>query len=155
MIFSKPTKYGAGVEIYGDYQDLNSLRRTILDMSDSPALSDGADEFVLGLAYEVRHAYEGARETSTVSLPGVPPTSYFHFKTLWPIFLMQVALLRWSAAYQATNKEHQCVAILRNSCSNNRYSSFQGLQRGYLFQFISERGVSAGRSRQSKAMAEV
>ena len=48
MIFSKPTKYGAGVEIYGDYQDLNSLRQTILDISDSPALNDGADEFVLG-----------------------------------------------------------------------------------------------------------
>jgi hypothetical protein len=79
----------------------------ILDISDSPALNDGADEFVLGLAYEVRHAYEGARKTSTVSLPGMPPTSYFHFKTLWPIFLMQVALLRWSAAFQPTNKEHQ------------------------------------------------
>ena len=76
MIFSKPTKYGAGIELYGDYQDLNSLRQTILDLSDSPALNDGADEFVLGLAYEVRHAYEGARGTTSVSLPGMPPTTF-------------------------------------------------------------------------------
>jgi hypothetical protein len=74
MIFSKPTKYGAGIELYGDYQDLNSLRQTILDLSDSPALlNDGADEFVLGLAYEVRHAYEGARGTTSVSLHRPPP----------------------------------------------------------------------------------
>jgi hypothetical protein len=53
MILSKPTKYGAGIEIYGDYKDLKSLHQTILDLSDSPALTDGADEFVLGLAYEM------------------------------------------------------------------------------------------------------
>src|SRR5690349_320448 len=82
MIFSKPTKYGAGIEIYGDYQDLNSLRQTILALSDSPALNGGADEFVLGLAYEVRHAYEGARETSTVSLPGMSSDNVFSFQNI-------------------------------------------------------------------------
>ncbi|HXQ36376.1 MAG TPA: hypothetical protein VN843_20350, partial [Anaerolineales bacterium] len=118
MIFSKPTKYGAGIELYGDYQDLNSLRQTILD------LSDGADEFVLGLAYEVRHAYEGARGTISVSLPGMPPTTYFHFKTLWPIFLMQVALLRWSAAYQPTNKEHQSNLYRLEASTDESLRSF-------------------------------
>jgi hypothetical protein len=172
MIFSKPTKYGAGIEIYGDYQDLNSLRQTILDMSESPALlNDGADEFVLGLAYEVRHAYEGARGTSSVSLPGMPPTTYFHFKTLWPIFLMQVALLRWSAAYQPTNKEHQ-ANLYRLEASTDEslrsfdpfiarrcsewLASFQGIRQGYLFQFITEcayeyvRGKVTGKARFKK-----
>lgn len=171
MIYSKPTKYGAGIEIYGDYQDLNSLRQTILDMSDSPVLNAGADEFVLGLAYEVRHACEGARETIILSLPGIPPTSYFYFRALWPIFLMQVALLRWSAAYQPTNKEHQSNLYRLEGCAEESLrsfdpfiarrctewlASFQGLQRGYLFQFISEcayeyiRGKAVGKARFNK-----
>ncbi len=99
MIFSQPTKHGAGIQLYGDYQDFNSLRQTVLDLSDGPVLNNGADESVLGLAYEVRHAYEGARGPITVSFPGIEPTRYFFFRTLWPVFLMQIALLRWSAGY--------------------------------------------------------
>jgi hypothetical protein len=153
MIFSKPTKYGAGIEIYGDYQDLNSLRQTILDLSDSRALNNGADEFVLGLAYDVRHAYEGSRGTITLSTSGSDSPKYFHFKTLWPIFLMQLALLRSSAGYQPTTKEHQSNLYRIEACTEQSLNSFDpfigrrctewlsmfpGLRHDYLFQFVSE-----------------
>ena len=120
MIFSKPTKYGAGIEIYGDYQDLNSLRQTILDLSDSRALNNGADEFVLGLAYDVRHAYEGSRGTITLSTSGSDSPKYFHFKTLWPIFLMQLALLRWSAATNRQPRSTSQISIGLRLAPNNR-----------------------------------
>lgn len=82
------------------------------------------------------------------------------------IFL-QVGLLRWSAAYQPTNKEQQSNLYRLEAATDESLhsfdpfigrrctewlASFHGLQRGYLFQFISEctyeyvRGKAVGKA---------
>ena len=140
-------------------------------MSDSPALNDGADEFVLGLAYEVRMPMKEREKRARYHFPACLRQAIFISKPYGRIFLMQVALLRWSAAYQPTNKEHQSNLYRLEACTDESLhsfdpfiarrctewlASFQGLQRGYLFQFISEctyeyiRGKAVGKARFKK-----
>jgi hypothetical protein len=79
-IFAKPTKYGAGIEIHGDYYDLENVHQTILDLAGRAPVNGGAEEFILGLAYEFRKAYEGSRGTLTMSYRSDDPIVYFTFK---------------------------------------------------------------------------
>src|SRR5258708_3876002 len=123
MISAKPTKYGSGIEICGDYQDLENLHRTIVDLGGKVPLSGEGEEFVLGLAYETRKAHEGRRDTRRMSFPGADPTIYFVFKELWPTFLMQLGLLRWAAGYQPTSKEQQSNLYRLESCTEEALTS--------------------------------
>ncbi len=154
MIFAKPTKYGAGIEIFGDYHDLGNLHETIHHLADEGGpLSGGRDEFVLNLAYEVRHAYQGDREVHKFAgdVSHSETTIYYSFRTLWPIFLMQLGLLRWAAGFQPTGREHQANLYRLEACTENALvsfdpfvgrrcvewlSHFQGLSGKYLLQYI-------------------
>lgn len=51
MLLARPTQYGAGISLLGDYVDLDSLHEIIHDLAaeDGPRPSSHA-EYVLGLA---------------------------------------------------------------------------------------------------------
>ena len=66
MLLAEPTKHGAGIFLYGDYRDLESLHDTIHYLSDGIPLGGEFDDLVLELAYDVRKAMEDQRETVTV-----------------------------------------------------------------------------------------
>ena len=95
MIFAKPTKYGAGITINGDYPDFDNLHETIHKLCDQNPLQGDLGDFVLGLAYEVRHAYQGDRDSHELLGGVVGKSTYFSFSVLWLIFLTQIGLLRW------------------------------------------------------------
>jgi hypothetical protein len=66
MIIGEVTKNAAGIAIFGDYYDLQGIHETIHYLSDSPAISEGSmKDYVLGLAYDFRKAYEMQREEKT------------------------------------------------------------------------------------------
>jgi len=46
MLIAEPTKYGAGVSIYGDYWDLNELHETIHYLAEANSLSHHLSDFV-------------------------------------------------------------------------------------------------------------
>ena len=66
MLVARPTRYGAGAMICGDYYDLRGLRQTVHTLARDAPISEAASEFSLGLAYDLRHAYQGDRETVTL-----------------------------------------------------------------------------------------
>jgi uncharacterized protein DUF6904 len=153
MIFVKPTKYGAGITIYGDLHDFQNLHETIHHITKLSPLIDGRGEFVLGLAYEVRHAYQDDREVLKLSagLMESETTTYFGFRELWPNFLMQLGLLRWAAGFQPTNKEHHANLFRLEACAERALtdydpfigrrcvewlSHFSGFSDRYLLQYI-------------------
>lgn len=155
MIFGEATKHGAGLTIYGDHSDLVNVHQTVSDLSRGQVLTGEFEEFVLGFAYEIRHAYQGDRERfkPLTDLPEPDSSVYFGFKQLWPVFLMQLGILRWSAGFQPNTKEHQANLFRLEACAERVLKSydpfvgkrcvewlshFSGLSHGYLLQFVDQ-----------------
>lgn len=70
MLLGSSTKYGAGLRLAGDHTDLCDLYETIhYFVPENGLIPPHHDEFVLGLAYDVRHAYQGDRDTQLINNP--------------------------------------------------------------------------------------
>lgn len=155
MIISKPTPHGAGITIYGDYNDLQNLHETIHELcKEGGPLEGQMNEFALGLAYDIRHAYQGDRMRMVVNTNTGKGAEYFGESILWPFFLVQVSLLRWAAAFIPTTKEMQSNLFRLEACTEaallsydrsigteclNLMNHLSDLSNNYLVSFISER----------------
>ena len=91
MLTGRPTKYGSGREIFGDYWDLKSLYITLHRL----AGDEGAPGNILlmSLAYEVRKANANVRETEFFEFDE-ELLIYRGFKMFWTEFLVTVKLMR-------------------------------------------------------------
>ena len=119
MLLGSPTKHGAGITLAGDYADLVNLYETIHYFAgENGPISLQHDEFVLGLAYDIRHAYQGDRRTTLLKTSKTKYT-YFAVDILWPIFLVQIAMLRSAASYLPTSKTQQANLYRIESCTEN------------------------------------
>lgn len=108
MLSGEITRYGGGITIVGDLADFRNLHEAIHKLaSDHHNITPKIDEYVLGLAYDIRHAYQGDRlkikmeggvlnESITNIYPGIT--------LLLPIVLVQTALLRKKSAYIPTSR---------------------------------------------------
>jgi hypothetical protein len=107
-------KNHAGMMLIGDYRTLRAFHDLIHKLADSSALfqEHTHGEFLLGLAYDVRKAFELQREIID------PPPHYdevgrrYGVKVLWPVFLVQVRLLREAMGFCPTDEWDQGVAFL-------------------------------------------
>jgi len=153
MLVAKPTRYGAGATIYGDYYDLRGLHETIHSLVRDAPIKEVTSEFVLGLAYDLRHAYQGDRETEAFGVDELDTVKYAGVRVLWPILIPQVALLRWSASFAPTTKADQANLYRLEYCAESSlseydpktgalcvelFSLFHGLPEDYLFEFVTE-----------------
>lgn len=119
MLLGSPTKYGTGITLAGDHADLVDLHETIHYFGgESGPIPPHHDEFLLGLAYDVRHAYQGDRDKTTMRTPNAKYT-YFAVDVFWPIFLVQVAMLRSAASYLPTEKSHQANIYRLEACAES------------------------------------
>ena len=103
-------KNHAGIVLSGDFNSLKALHEVIHQVNDkSPIIKDKEGTF-LGLAYDVRKAYEQQRKIIK------PPEHYpeigtrFGVEVLWPVILVQSRMLRASMAFIETTKWHQTMA---------------------------------------------
>ncbi len=153
MLRSEPTRYGAGITLYGDYYDLRSLHDTIHDLSKGSPLIYSLEEFLLGLAYDVRHAYQKDRKVETFGSDQYDQVTYGGVDLLWPIVLVQIRMLRWAAAFHPTTREHQSNLSRLESCAEQSLKEydlligekcvewlnfFNGFPPTYLPEFISD-----------------
>ena len=105
MLTSSPTKRGFGITLYGDYEDLGSIHKTIHKLCDSWLIAENEqNEDALSIAYEIRKAYEGKRETIVFK---ETKNTYFSFNIDWPFIIFYTSYFRYSASYCDTNKEDQ------------------------------------------------
>ncbi len=140
MLVSKPTAHAAGIKIYGDYLDLNSLYETIHYLVDGAPLSGGEKglgDFVLGLAYEIRHALQGDRELKKFGHDDYDSVKYRGFQSLWPHILPQVGLLRWSASFHPTNRTHQSNLFRLEECIREALFSIDPVVGEEVFDWLS------------------
>jgi len=107
MIYAEPTKKGVGVSLCGDTLDLWSLHSTIHDLMSTSPHNEDFTNTILGLAYDVRHAYQGDRETITREIGPDSFVTYFKFNVPWTYILFVVRYLRECVGYSDCNKEHQ------------------------------------------------
>ena len=107
MIFIQPTRYGAGITLWGDPFDLDHIRDTIYACADETIWGEPVAFFLLALAYDVRHACQGDRLEKQFSSDGVDTVTYRGVQILWPYFLVQLGFLRKAAGYQSTTKAQQ------------------------------------------------
>jgi len=153
MLLGEPTKKGAGIILWGDYHDLNNLYETVSKLSNSIGPEGSISDFVLGLCYDIRHAYQGDREIKEFGIDELSKAKYYGVKVLWPYFIIQVGLLRWGAGYTSTNTEEQSnlyrlefiieTALkeasipIADECIN-WLRHFSGFTSDYLDQFLNE-----------------
>jgi hypothetical protein len=168
MLTAKPTKHGAGITLAGDYADLAEAHETVHHLaSETGPLPAHHDEFALGLAYDLRKAYEGARRIEPTEVHG-STADYYAVDILWPIFLVQLGMLRTAAGYLPTSRAHQSTLYRLEACAEQSMSTFDPatsaicmrwltyyspLPDTFLFEFVSQQahnfvfGAAAGKSR--------
>ncbi|WP_201496049.1 DUF6904 family protein [Rubrivivax sp. A210] len=123
MLVSRPTKFGAGIMLGGDYLDLSSLHETVHALaSETGPLSAHHYEFALGLAYDLRKAREGKRDR----WPSDAETyaNYSAVNILWPVFLVQLGMLRSACAYMPTDRRVQAHLYSLEACAAEALAEF-------------------------------
>jgi hypothetical protein len=92
MINVKSTKQITGVEISGDYEDLNALYSALTNVIGEEGCYEdyySCSMHVLGLCYDIRHAYQGDRN----EFNSEDDSKYYSFNVLWPEIMFVVAIL--------------------------------------------------------------
>lgn len=95
-------KSNAGLVLWGDIYELKALWTFIHRVIEESALLKIEDPLLSGLAYEVRHAFDGMRQKGTRKWYGDDPTPIYGFDCLWPNMLIQMGLLRAGLAFMPT-----------------------------------------------------
>ena len=124
MLSSKPTKYGSGILLYGDYFDLTAVHETIHTLVKGPPLDENTGNYVLSVAYDLRKAYEGSRERIKLGNFDRRPTFYLGVKFPWPSFLMYLGILRWAAGFHALAKADLSILLRLESCAEESLEEF-------------------------------
>lgn len=102
-------KNHAGILLIGDYLSLRQLHDVVHDVNERSPLIRNKEGYFLGLAYDIRKAYERQREIVQ------PPEFYeeigvrYGVEIVWPVLLVQQTMLRASLGYLEHSRRHQAV----------------------------------------------
>src|SRR3989442_114990 len=102
MITGEATKYGTGIEIFGDYFDLKNLHESLTELAGEEGIF-GTD-FIMSFAYEVRKAFDEHREKKKYG-SGKETINYLGFRLYWADFIVVLNILRDRAGYLPTTRE--------------------------------------------------
>lgn len=109
MLGYRLLKNHAGILLTGDHDSLHELHEIVHDVNERSPLLREEDGPFLGLAYDVRKAYERQREILQ------PPKGYeeigvrYGVAILWPVLLVQHRMLRVSLGYLDHSRRHQAI----------------------------------------------
>lgn len=109
MLGYRLLKNPAGILLIGDYTSLKGLYEIVHDVDERSPLTKTKDDSFLGLAYDVRHAFEGQRQVIN------PPSGFekigirYGVEIIWPEILLQQRMLRASLAFIDHSRMHQAI----------------------------------------------
>ena len=98
MLSHRLLKNHAGILLIGDYSSLRWLHEVVHDVNERSPIIKDKEGWFLGLAYDVRKAYEKQREIL------LPPEHFdeigprYGVQMLWPVLLLQERMLRVASA---------------------------------------------------------
>jgi hypothetical protein len=130
-------KNHAGILLTGDYNTLKVLHEVIHEINDQSPLIRDKEGVLLGLAYDVRKAYE--QQEKVIKPPEHLPEVGLRFgvKILWPVILVQCRMLRTSMAFMNTTKWQQAIvynleAIIESSLQDDFTTQADVLQERWM-----------------------
>jgi len=109
MLEFKLTRHHAGLVLWGDYAALERAHEFVHRVVNESLVIEEKDGFVLGLAYDLRKAFEGQRSKAFRSDPDGARCRIYGFEILWPVILVQVGLLRQAMGFMPTNRLDQSI----------------------------------------------
>lgn len=98
------TPNNGGIVLWGDTASLNELYELVHYIVDESPLIKNKDGFMLALAYDIRKAREGHRKTDEYLYDYSETYQLYGVELLWPLVLLQAAILRGSMSYIETDK---------------------------------------------------
>ncbi len=132
MLSHSLLKNHAGILLVGDYTSLTWLHEVVHDVNErSPIVKDKEGSF-LGLAYDVRKAYERQREVIQ------PPKHIeeigvrYGVQILWPVLMLQQRLLRQSLAFLNHTAKTQTIAYALEAVIEDALREDFGAQAGHI-----------------------
>lgn len=126
MLTGQPTRYGAGIALFGDPTDLAQLRDTLYDLADEETLGPEVAGLLLALAYDVRHALMGDRLEQEFGISDMMRVIYRGVQVLWPYFLVQVGLLRHAASFRPTTAANQADLYRLEAVARDALLAYDG-----------------------------
>ena len=109
MLEIKLTPKHAGVVIWGDIWALNGVYELIHRVNENSPIIENKEGFFLGLAYDLRKAFEGQRKKDKREF-FEDRCRIYGVEILWPVIVSQVGLLRASMAFIPTTRHAQSIA---------------------------------------------
>jgi len=109
MLEFELTPHHAGLRLWGDYAALERVHRFVHHVVEESPVIEDKEGFVLGLAYDVRKAFERQRSTRYRSHANEDRCRIYGVEILWPVILIQAGLLRHAMAFIPTNRLDQAI----------------------------------------------
>ena len=109
MLEFELTPKHAGLKLWGDRAALERLHGFVHRVVEESEVIVDKEGFVLGLAYDVRKAFEGQRSVSTRSQYNDELCRIYGVEVLWPVILIQTALLRHAMGFMPANRLDQSI----------------------------------------------
>lgn len=108
MLESEVTKKHAGIVLWGDVWVLQALHELLHRVNEESPLIENKEGFFLGLAYDIRKAFEGQRKKA-VRRDLNEKCTIWGVEILWPVLIPQVGILRASMAFIPTTRRDQAL----------------------------------------------
>ena len=109
MLRYELTPNNAGFVLWGDAEALDELHQLIHFIVDESPMVEVKDGFMLSLAYDIRKAREGCRKVQQYQHEVNDTYKLYGVELLWPLVLIQSAILRHSIGYMLTDKNQLSV----------------------------------------------
>ena len=109
MLQFKLTPHHAGVTLWGDFEVLDRLHNFIHHVVNQSVHIEDKEGFVLGLAYDLRKAFQGQRSQDYRTHSEDDRCCIYGVEVLWPLLLVQVGVLRQAIAFTPTSKLDQAL----------------------------------------------
>lgn len=124
MIIFENTPNRAGIILWGDYLDLDSLYEAIHRLFDETFGNEGVQNNILALAYDVRKAKELQREQKTFGYDEFDQVEYRGAPILWPILIFQINLLKQFAKPICAGKQELAHIYQLEACAEKALLEF-------------------------------
>lgn len=148
MIYTIPTKKGLGVELWGTYEDITHLYKTIgkfwvKEEFYNQKGFENRDTLVSGFSYEIRKTYQGRRLIRKNSHHSKEPVEHFGVQLSWVHILFSLAVLRFNMRFVESDRENLSVFLHLEQSLEQAMNTFDKVGAKLLVPFI-EGGIFAG-----------
>lgn len=108
MLEFELTKKNAGIVLWGDTWALHAVHDLVHKINEASPIIKNKEGYMLGLAYDVRKAFEGMRRKD-VRVRFEDKCPIYGVEIMWPVLIAQVGLLRASMGFVPTGRLDQAI----------------------------------------------